>query len=90
MENQTSSICEAWHRATKRVAGGPRPTHDLGESARRINKRTEQNETAKAKKATYDATSIPSKAALSLRVLRYETALDPLPSLPSAASAATR
>ena len=62
MENVTTSINEAWHRATKRVAGGPRPKHDLAESAKRINKRTEQNETTKAKKAAFDATSIPAKS----------------------------
>ncbi len=39
----TTSICEAWHRATKRVAGGPKPNHDIGESSKRINRLTEQN-----------------------------------------------
>ena len=49
MEEVITSINEAWHRATKRVAGGLCPNHDLGESAGRINKMTEQNETVKGK-----------------------------------------
>ena len=62
MEEVTTSINEAGHRATKRVAGGPRPNHGMGESAKQITKRNEQNETAKAKSAAYDATSMPGKA----------------------------
>lgn len=57
-----TSINESWQRATKRVADGPRPNHDLGESSKRINKRTAQVETAKAKRAAYDATSMQAKA----------------------------
>ena len=62
MEEVTICINEAWHRAEKRVAGGPRPNHTLGESAKRITKRTDQVENAKAKSATYNATSMPGKA----------------------------
>ena len=58
---------------TKRVAGGPRPNHGMGESAKRITKRTEQNETAKAKSAAYDATSMPGKAENRKRYLRELT-----------------
>ena len=62
MEEVTTSINEAWHRATKRVEGGPRPNHDLGESMQRINKRTNQNTTSKAKRSAFDATAKPAKA----------------------------
>jgi len=62
LEKVTTSICESWHRATKRVSGGPKPNHDIGESAKRINKLTEKKQIAKAKKAAYNVTSIPSKA----------------------------
>ena len=62
VEEVTTSINEAWHRATKRVVGGPRPNHSLVESAKRITKRNEQNEKAKAKSAAYDATSMPGMA----------------------------
>ena len=34
----------------------------MGEAAKRITKRTEQNEATKAKRAPYDATSVPAKA----------------------------
>ena len=36
MEEVTTSINESWHRATKRVEGGPRPNHDLGDSMQKI------------------------------------------------------
>ena len=62
MEEVTTSINEAWHRATKRVAEGPRPNHDLGKAAKRINKRTAQNEASKGKEAAFAATSIPAKS----------------------------
>ena len=61
MEEVTTSINESWHRATKRVAGGPQPGHDLGMSAQRIDDRTKQNEHFKAKKAAFDTTSMPAK-----------------------------
>ena len=62
MEEVTTSINEAWHRAMKRVEGGPRPNHELGESMQRINNRTKQNTTFKAKRAAFDPTAKPAKA----------------------------
>jgi len=61
MEEVTTSIIEAWHRATKRVEGGPRPNHDLGFSMEKIKTRTDKNTTSKAKRAAFDATAKPSK-----------------------------
>jgi len=61
MEEVTTSINKAWHRATKRVEGGPRPNHDLGDSMQKIKKRTDQNTTSKAKRAAFDATAKPAK-----------------------------
>ena len=51
MEEVTTSISESYHRATKRVAGGPRPFHDLGEAAERINNRSQKTNQAKEKRA---------------------------------------
>ena len=61
MEEVTTSINEAWHRATKRVAGGPGPSHDVGTAAKRIHNLTEQNEQGKAKEAAFHVTSAPAK-----------------------------
>ena len=49
------------HRATKRVEGGPRPNHDLGDSMQRIKQRTDQNTTLKARRAAFDATAKQAK-----------------------------
>ena len=62
MEEVTTSINEIWHRATKRVIGGPRPNHDLGKAAKIINKRTSQNVASKGKRAAFAATYIPTKS----------------------------
>ena len=62
MEEVITSINEAWHRATKRIAAGPRPNHGVGEAAKQITDRTEQNDTSKAKNAAFAVTSIPAKA----------------------------
>mmetsp|Transcript_18532 Transcript_18532/g.44576 ORF Transcript_18532/g.44576 Transcript_18532/m.44576 type:complete len:336 (+) Transcript_18532:565-1572(+) len=61
MEEVTTSINEAWHRATKRTDGGPRPNHNLGESMQKIKRRTDQNTASKAKRAAFDATAKPAK-----------------------------
>jgi len=61
MEEVTTSISEAWHRATKRVDGGPRPNHDLGFSMQKIKTRTDKNTVSKAKRAAFDATAKPPK-----------------------------
>ena len=61
MEEVTTSINESWHRATKKVAGGPRPQHNLGEATKRITDRREQNMASKARRAAFDATSMPAK-----------------------------
>ena len=62
MDEVTTSINEAWHRATKRVAGGPRPNHDIGTAAKKIHNLTEQNERSKAKAAAFAVTSAPAKS----------------------------
>ncbi len=61
-EKVTTSICEARHRATKRVAGGPKPNHDIGESSKRITRVDRRELQTKSKDAADNATSIPSKA----------------------------
>ena len=62
MSNCTSSVNESMHRAYKQHSQGPRPQHDIAESAKRIKNISNDNEIRKSKKIAADINSTHGKA----------------------------
>ena len=62
MNNCTTCINEAEHRSYHHSALGPRPKHDIAESAGKISKLTDMKNAKKAKKTAFDINATFSKA----------------------------